>query len=633
MSLLIIDQVTKEYRNKIVLNNVSLRVEKGERLALIGPNGAGKTTLLKIVMGMEDADSGTVVIARNTRVGYLSQYIDDEQKTDNTKTTAAHYEKVHKLERKLRQLERQLSCQIDVDSRKYEKLMHDYEKAITRYEAIDGYNVEVKLKKTLYHLGLRMEALTTPVEKLSGGERMRVAVARIMLEEPDLLLLDEPTNHLDIKATEWFEKFLSNFQGGVLFISHDRYFLNQVATRVAELDNGTITVRSGSYSDYIEHKRQLADFIRGEQHRLRWTIKNEKRIVQSLKSQRKSKAVKSRQHKIAKLKTELNITLSTIKDQEHLLQSGGPKISFKKIKHVSKKIAWAEDVHKSFGDLILFSGVNFEIQGGERVGIIGPNGCGKTTLINMLLGKDKDYGGTIELGSWVKYLYMGQVILFENENLTALQFITTSKDIMEQEARNHLARFQFYGDDVDKKIRVFSGGERVRLYLACAMLENPDCFILDEPTNHLDMLAREAVEIALAEFNGTIIAVTHDRQYLTNCVTKILEIEDGIITTYDGNYEHYKKLKHENDEEENLPPSPRKTKTELRKKAAASKKQSVNFNLKEVESQLLELEEKAKQMEESFTESTNFEEYHEYGQLLKEIDVLYEKWGLMIEEG
>ncbi len=632
MSLLIIDQITKEYRNQIVLNKVSLRVEKGERVALIGPNGAGKTTLMKIVMGMEDADNGRVVIARNARVGYLSQYIDDEQTADKTKTTAVHYEKVYKLEKKLRQLEKQLSCQTDADSKEFEKLMYEYERALARYEAIDGYNVEVKLKKTLYHLGLRMEALATPVEKLSGGERMRAAVTRIMLEEPDLLLLDEPTNHLDIRATEWFEKFLSNFQGGVLFVSHDRYFLNQVATRVAELDNGMITVRSGSYADYIKHKKQLADFILSEQHRLRWTIKNERRIVQSLKSQRKSRAVKSRQHRITKLKNELNTTLAAVKEQEHLFQSSGPKISFKKVKHVSKRIAWAEDVQKSFGDLTIFSGADFQIHGGERVGIIGPNGCGKTTLINMLLGKDRDYRGTIELGSWVNCAYMGQEVLFENENLTALEFITTSRDIIELDAKSHLARFQFYGDDVDKKIRILSGGERVQLYLACAMLENPDCFILDEPTNHLDMLAREAVEKALREFNGTIIAVTHDRQYLTNCVTKILEIEDGKITTYEGNYEQYKRLKQENDEEEGLPSQPRKTQMQQKSKDSISKKQSLDPILKEIESQLLVLEEKAKQMEESFTESTTVAEYQEYGQLLKEIELVYEKWGLLIEE-
>ncbi len=625
------EKVCKEYGNQLILKDVSLRVEKGERVALIGPNGAGKTTLLKIAMGLEIGDRGSVIIARNTRIGYLSQYIDDNQIVDSAKATATNYEKVSQLEQKLRLLEKKLSSD-DPGSQDYERHLQNYEKTLARFEAIDGYNVEVKLKRTLYHLGLRMEALTTPIAKLSGGERMRAAVARIMLEEPDLLLLDEPTNHLDIKATEWFEAFLKGFQGGVLFVSHDRYFLNQIATRVAELDNATITVRGGSYSDYIKHKQQLTDFVSSQQQRLKWTLKKEDKIIQGLKSQRKSKAVISRKRRVAKLRSELNNTLSQTKAEAHLFRDTGPKIKFKKIQHLSRRIAWAENLRKDFGSVTLFSDVNFSINGGDRVGIIGPNGCGKTTLINMLLGKDKNYQGTIELGTWVKYVYMGQEVLFDNPNNTIFQFILAEKTMSSLDARNHLARFQFYGEAVDKKISVLSGGERVRLYLAAAMLKNPDCFILDEPTNHLDMLAREAVEKALQEFNGTIIAITHERQYLTNCVDKILEIEDGKLKTYEGNYEHYKKLKSEIETEIAKPIIPKKSYRGRQKSKSLPKVQQVNKNLEKVQDEILVLEAKVKEMEESFTESSSTDEYEEYGQLLEKIDVLYQEWSMMMEE-
>ncbi|MEL7568252.1 MAG: ATP-binding cassette domain-containing protein [Dehalobacterium sp.] len=305
MSLLVLENIVKEYRNQCVLNGVSLRVERNERVALVGPNGAGKTTLLKIAMGMESCDTGTVITARNIKVGYLSQDLNDLESGAARSETALHYEKVYRQERKLRELEKQMAEESkNLSPVAYKKLMDEYSRLQIRYEAMDGYTIEPKITKILLGLGLRHETLNTPLNKLSGGERMRVSVARILLEEPDLLILDEPTNHLDIKATEWFESFLKKFEGGILFISHDRYFLDRVATRVAELEKGSICIRSGNYSNYMAHKKQLSQFVLNEQKRLRWVIKNAHETVQELKSQGKAKTSQSREKEIKKLKNQ-----------------------------------------------------------------------------------------------------------------------------------------------------------------------------------------------------------------------------------------------------------------------------------------------------------------------------------------
>jgi len=635
MSLVTLENIVKEYRNQVVLNGVSLRVERGERVALAGPNGAGKSTLLKIALGLENSDLGSVTLARNIKVGYLSQDLKDVESVETKSETALHYEKVSRLELKIREIERQMTEQRhEPESVLYKRLMDEYSRLLTQYEGMDGYTVETKIKKILIGLGLRQETLRTPLDKLSGGEKMRVFVARMLLEEPDLLILDEPTNHLDIQATEWFEGFLRKFKGGILFVSHDRYFLDRLATRVAELEKGSLCIRSGNYSNYLEQKNQLRQFVSSERKRLKWSIRNINKTVQGLKAKGRSNASKSREKEAKRLGNKLQGGLEAAKQQEYLYGTGGPKIRFKKIRHVSKDIAWAENLCKSFGGVTLFSGAGFHIMGGERIGIIGPNGCGKSTLINMLLGNDRDYEGFLRLGEWVKYSYMGQEVLFENEAVTIVQLVMSKGGMQDREAREYLARFQFYGDEADKLIRVLSGGERVRVYLACVMLEDADCLILDEPTNHLEVPARDAVEAALKEFRGTIIAVTHDRYFLTHCVGKILEIENGKINTYEGNYDFYKKVKYGVDDdgldEKKPQPEASPKKTNKEKKPDSSKKQNPDKERQEIEAQIFSLEARLKEIEGSFDAATPREKYSEYGELQKEIVELYNKWDKLI---
>lgn len=635
MSLLILNNIVKEYGNQVVLDGVSLRVERGERLALVGPNGAGKTTLLKIAMGMETSDSGSVNTARGIKVGHISQNLRDMKSGAAQDETALFYEKAYSMECRLRDLEQRISQEdAAANPKELENLMGQYSKLLLQYEALDGYTIEAKVKKILLGLGLRREALSIPLDKLSGGEKMRVSVARVLLEDPDLLILDEPTNHLDINATEWFERFLKRFPGGILFVSHDRYFLDRVATRVAELDRGTIIARSGNYSNFVQHKQQLREFMVSEQQRLRINIKNTNETIQGLKTQRKRKAIESRRKQLDKFTRELQDTVGSVRQEQHLHRDQGPKLAFKKRSHISKDIAWADNLHKSFGDLTLFTGADFRIHGGERVGIIGPNGSGKTTLINMLLGEDPDYQGELKLGDWVKYSYMGQEILFEKDSYTVIGLIQSKRNLQEGEAREYLARFQFYGDEINKTLNVLSGGERVRLYLACVMLEDADCLILDEPTNHLDMASRDAFETALQQFGGTIIAVTHDRYFLTTCVNKILEIDHGKINTYSGNYEVYQELKFGSETEESEEDVTNTGKEEYaaekarrnEETKARAQKEQLEKERKELEEKIIELEEGLEEMEASFDGDTPMEAYDEYGVLKAEIDALYTKW-------
>lgn len=678
MSLIFLDNIVKEYRSRLVLNGASLRVERKERLALTGPNGSGKTTLIRIAMGFETCDSGDVVIGKGVKIGYLTQDLAEMGGLMETPgETAVHYEKVARLERKLRDLEIKIGeAASNSDEPVYTGMLGEYARLLERYEALDGYSVEARIKATLYGLGLKEEALSTPVGSLSGGEQMRVAIARLLLEEPDLLILDEPTNHLDIRATEWLEGFLKKFEGGVLFVSHDRYFLDQVATRIAELENGSIVERSGSYSSFIEQKQKMAEFAANEKKRLEMNIHIEEKKALSLKGGGKHRtrnisAWKSREKMVARLKEKLDQNNNGFRSQEHLHGRAAPRVQFKSLSHLSAEIARAEGLSKEFaaetaaertatgrGNMdgsssnsggkgnpggmalpgnpkrtALFSGVDFLIRGGERVGIIGPNGCGKSTLLNILLGRDKDYKGFARLGSWVKYAFLGQRIEFANENWTILEEFMSKKEMDEAYAREKLSGFQFYGDEVNKIIGVLSGGERVRLHLSCIMLAEPDCLIMDEPTNHLDVTARDAVMDAIANFKGSLLAVSHDRYFLNKCVNRILEFEEGKLLSYQGNYDAYR-LRKEMDAgkaaDSSLPVSSPRGNMHIPDAGSVPGVKAAGkvpeLKRQDLEEKIFVLEGKKRELEQSFGKDSAPEEYKQYNDLILQLDGLYEAW-------
>jgi ATP-binding cassette subfamily F protein 3 len=623
MSLLTLLDIEKEYRNQIVLKGATLRVSKGERLALIGPNGSGKTTLLRIAVGLEEPDKGTVTRARQSRIGYLSQDLRELSQGDAPFRTAMDYDKVLQMEKKLRELEKQLAETIEMDSaREYDQAMKKYSRLVEEYEAMDGYTIEAKIKSILLGLGLREEALLLPMEKLSGGEKMRVALSRLLLEEPDLLILDEPTNHLDLQAIEWLEDFLKKFHGGVLIVSHDRYFLDRVATRTAELFNGTVTEISGNYSTFMEQKQRKLDYVQQEKRRLQQQMAETNQLAQKLIGMAKIRAAKSRLKTAQRLNEEFSAALANMADKEHVRKQEKPRLAFTHAGHISAEIAKAENLCKRFGNVTLFSGAEFLIRGGERVGIIGPNGCGKTTLIRILLGWDEDFEGTARLGSWVRYGYIGQELSFEEQDRTVLEEILAEKEMTAGEAKRHLARFQFYGEETNKQIRILSGGEKMRLTLAKLMLAEPHCLVLDEPTNHLDVPAREALENAILHFRGSVIAISHDRYFLTRCVNRIMEIQDGKTFLYDGNYETYRMKKQTQAGADRSFQAQAKTEKSQDPREDASEEHHHAQLVQELE----QLENQARSMEKSFDENTPYPKYQEYRELLAQIEDLYAEW-------
>jgi ATP-binding cassette subfamily F protein 3 len=629
MSILCAENIVKEYRNQLVLNGASIRVARGERLALIGANGSGKTTLLRILMGLEQPDQGTVIKAKQIRIGYLSQ--DFYEISKDGSRTALEYEKLIRLEQQLRAVEAEMreasGSMGESDEKATQQLLNRYQHLVDRYESLDGYNFESRMKSTLLGLGLREEALTIPLSALSGGEKTRAAIARLLLEEPDLLILDEPTNHLDIEAIEWLENFLKRFQGGVLFVSHDRYFLDQVATRVAELAQGTITERSGSYTTFIQQKQIRQEFMYRERKRLNQQIKEADRLVQDLKGKAKARAAKSKEKTAERLRRQLAEGTGRTIQREHLAHTGQLRLNVKQAGHISSEIARAEGLCKRFGTVSLFEGAEFLISGGQRVGIVGPNGCGKTTLLNILMGRDSDYTGFARLGQWVHYGYIGQEITFEDESRTLLEEILHHKEMLEKEARRYLANYQFYGDQADKAIHVLSGGEKVRLRLAVILLDEPHCLILDEPTNHLDVPARDALEEALLSFRGTVIAVSHDRYFLTRCAQRVLEVSDGRIHSYEGNYEVYKQLKAK---QNSNTPSSADTHNQgpVVKQKSQDTAQSTHPEADHaaLEARITALEEELKQMEASFNQDTPYDVYEAYQEKMMEVNELYKTW-------
>lgn len=624
MSLLVFENIMKEYKNQRVLKDVNLRVERGERVALIGANGSGKTTLIRIATGQESCDSGRLILAKNIRTAYLSQDM-FEIRDEEEGSTALHYEKVMQLENKMRVIEKDMEAVI-YNSEKYHRLMHSYSNVLSEYEALDGYIIEKKITKILMELGLRKEALSIPLNNLSGGEKMRVLLARMLLKEPDLIILDEPTNHLDINAMEWLEEFLKKFEGGVLFVSHDRYFLEGVATRIAELQEGTIIEKSCSYSNFMEQKNILREYALKEEKALKWKMKNINKVNDELKSKGKIRAAKSRSKTVARINEDLKKDIQSLKEREHLKKEEGIKLNFKELKKVSKDIVRAEALEKSFGEVDLFKGASFHIRGGERIGIIGANGCGKTTLIRIILGEDKDYKGFVRIGEWVKYSYLSQDISFPDEERTIAQEIMSRKEMNLNLVRDHLSPFKFYGEDIYKKIKVLSGGEKLRLYLSCIILEESDCLILDEPTNHLDINSREAVEKAILEFKGTVIAISHDRYYLNNCVNRILEVTaEGKIISYNGNYDSYKNSKKLKSDAElkNTKSLAQNNKKQGSAKSPQNSAVKNQDNATNTENMIIKLEEKIIKLEESFDKSTPREKYSEYSKMLEEVSKLY----------
>ena len=520
---------------KRILDGLTFQVDAGERVGLLGRNGAGKTTLFRILTGELDYDSGTVQIASGRRVGLISQipvYPEGYTVEDVLQTAFARMFRM-KDEMDALALRMEQGASDDATLRRYGELN-------ARFEGLGGWDTETAVNKVANGLSISPEMRTRLFDRLSGGEKTRVNLGRLILEDTDVLLLDEPTNHLDLQATEWLEEYLRRFRGTVVTISHDRYFLDRTVTRIIELLDGKAEFYSGNYSFYaIEKERRY-------QERMKQYLKEQAKIRQLEKAAEQlhlwafmgNDALHKRAFSMEKRIQRMRTTQKPTKARR--LEARFQSREFK-----GDEVLQIKGVSKAFGERRLFEDVYLRVEGGERIALLGENGTGKTTLLNMLVGLDSPDAGMIRLGPSVKAAYLPQVIHFAHPERSILDTMLYELDITPQSARNRLAAYQFTGEDVFKSVSVLSGGELSRLRLCMLMDESINLLILDEPTNHLDIDSREWLEQAVEEFDGTLLFVSHDRYFINRFATRVWELEDHAITDYPMGFMQYRQVREE----------------------------------------------------------------------------------------
>ena len=520
---------------KKILDGLTFQIDTGERVGLLGRNGAGKTTLFKILTGELDYDSGTVQIASGRRVGLISQipvYPAGYTVEDVLQTAFARMFRM-KDEMDALALRMEKGASDEATLRRYGELN-------ARFEGLGGWDTDTAVTKVANGLSISDEMRTRLFERLSGGEKTRVNLGRLILEDTDVLLLDEPTNHLDLQATEWLEEYLRKFRGTVVTISHDRYFLDRTVTRIIEIQDGKAEFYSGNYSFYaIEKERRY-------QERMKQYLKEQAKIQQLEKAAEQmhlwafmgNDALHKRAFSMEKRIERMRTTQKPTKARR--LEARFQSREFK-----GDEVLQIKGVSKAFGERRLFEDVYLRVEGGERIALLGENGTGKTTLLNMLVGLDSPDAGMIRLGPSVKAAYLPQVIHFAHPERSILDTMLYELDITPQSARNRLAAYQFTGEDVFKSVSVLSGGELSRLRLCMLMDESINLLILDEPTNHLDIDSREWLEQAVEEFDGTLLFVSHDRYFINRFATRVWELEDHAITDYPMGFMQYRQVREE----------------------------------------------------------------------------------------
>ena len=626
MPLISVNKVSKSYHSRLLLDHVSFSIERGDKIALIGSNGTGKSTLFKMIRGDVLPDEGEVLHHGTAIAGYLTQNMEELDMGGNILIS----EEIRDVEDKMREAEYKLAT---ADAAESQSLLRTYEQLTARFEALGGYDYEPRMKAALAGLGLSDIDFTRDISSFSGGEKMRICLARLIVSRPDILLLDEPTNHLDTDALEWLEGFVRSYGGAVLLISHDRYFIDRTVTKVLELENGSITAYRGNYTEYKEQKRRFIEDQKRLVSNLEKELVRQEGVTQTMLSHRNISGYHAREKVVEKLSDRLAAEKSKL--------AGGPlQMSFKLMPEVragdpEKILLQTRNLGKTFPDgKVLFRDVNFEIKACDKMFLVGPNGCGKTTMLSLLLGRISEFDGDVLISGSSRIGYMGQFVPFEDETRTILDELMERSELGETAARNLLARFGFRDIDVYKQISVLSGGERSRLFLCCLLEEKPELLFLDEPTNHLDIESREVLEDALADYNGAILAVSHDRYFIEKCQSKILGFFGDHVELYDK-YEFYRrkyrafvadedKERREAEKKEASESSPKTPSVNRAKerKETAKRKERIKF----LEKTIAELEEEQKALESSFGKDTAKEDYDRYAKHSETLEEMYAEY-------
>lgn len=520
--MLKVNGLNKSFGIDELFHDVNFSVASGDKVGFVGANGAGKTTLMRILLGKEEADGGLVQFDSADSIGYVEQQADFGEGTLYDEFKRAFDDVLNLADRK-RSLEKKIAKDTS------EEVMQEYSKVVEQFERLEGYDYESRINRIAFGLGFTENDFEKNVQHFSGGQKTRICLAKALLREPDFLFLDEPTNHLDIKMIEWLEAFLKNYRGGVLIISHDRYFLDKVATKIIELDNKTVTSYEGNYTYFIKVKTQRRAALKSAYEKQQEHIKKTEEYIRKYKAGIKSKQARGRQSQLNRLE---RIVLPPESAAFNYFAFNAPP-------ECAQRVAELEDVAAFYDKNEIFSHLSLLIRKGDGVALVGPNGAGKTTLLKVLLGELPTPTGRVKIGSRVKIGYFSQQHEGLNMGNTILDEIMYTYGIDEEQARHYLGAFLFYGDDVLRIIGDLSGGEQSRVAFLKLMLTGANFLVLDEPTNHLDIPAREAVEEALMAYPGTFLAVSHDRYFLDKVANCTLELADGKLTEYAGNYSYY----------------------------------------------------------------------------------------------
>ena len=528
--------ICKSFGEKVILQDASFHIEEREKAALIGNNGAGKTTLLRIIMEEISADSGQVVIAKDKKIGYLAQYQDIHGHHTIYEELMTTKQYILDMEDKIRSLEQEMKY---VAGDKLESLMNSYTRLTHQFELENGYAYKSEIVGVLKGLGFEEEDYGKQIENLSGGQKTRVALGKLLISKPDILLLDEPTNHLDMESIAWLETYLLNYPGAVFIVSHDRYFLDKVVTKIVEIEAAQMRMYEGNYSAYALKKAQLRDAQYKAYLNQQREIKHQEAVITKLRSFNREKSIKRAESRVKMLDKIQRIEKPIEIDNQMRISLEPRFIS-------GNDVLTVEGLSKAFPGQTLFTDINFEIKRGERVALIGNNGTGKTTILKILNGIVDADAGRFALGSKVQIGYYDQEHHVLHMEKTIFQEISdTYPTLTETEIRNMLAAFLFTGDDVFKLISSLSGGERGRVSLAKLMLSEANFLILDEPTNHLDIASKEILEEALNSYTGTVLYVSHDRYFINQTATRIMDLTNQAIVNYIGDYDYYLEKKEE----------------------------------------------------------------------------------------
>lgn len=521
---LIVDNVAKAFGINEIFKNVSFMVEQGEHLGLVGVNGSGKTTLLRCLLNPDYVDSGVIKFEPGTSVGYVQQGFTDIAGTI-WQFMMNSCPEVLNLRDKLQQLE---EASADLDGTELEEVLEEYARVTKRYEHIDGYNLEARIKRVLIGLGYKEDWWEKDATTLSGGQKTRLMLAAALVRNPDFMILDEPTNHLDILMTQWLEGYLKEFRGGLIVVSHDRAFLDNVATRILEMEGGKLQSFKGNYTKYLEQKAIQTQTLEAAYNAQQEYIARTEAYIRRFKAGIKSKMARGRQSQLDRLE---RIDAPVYNEEFELRLPPAAECA--------DRVLIMEDLTIGYGDNVLAKGINLTLRRGEKAALLGANGTGKTTLLKTILGEVDPLKGKAKIGSRVQIGYFSQTYERLNPQQTLLENFVIEYGFTEEHTRSMLGGMLFHGDDVFKEFGTLSGGQKARLVLLKLVLDGANCLVLDEPTNHLDIMARETVEAALTSFDGTVLVVSHDRYFVNEVANRIWEIEDCQVKDYKGNYEFY----------------------------------------------------------------------------------------------